>query len=173
MSEKAIDQFQIRQYPDTLNPLDEDCPPWTRHAQDLRAQEDIWEHAAILSDCDCNNCLLERLCPFKFKYDEKSQKGCLHRLHDDLMRPMADGMTDHDKMIVTMKDMYEKLQRMLAIDMWLWENAKEKWRASDQGLMLSQEIGLLKSLAQTLWIRIFQAKEYECCYDKTNFTGLE
>lgn len=173
MSDKVTDQFQIRQYPDTLNPLDEDCPPWTRHAQYLKEQEDIWEHAAVLSECDCNDCHLDRLCPYKFKHDEESQKGCVKRLHDDLLRPIADGMSDHDKILVTMKDMDEKLHRMLAIDMWLWTNAKEAWRTSDEGLLLCQEIGLLKSLEQTLWRRIFHAKQDECRYDGTNFTGLE
>lgn len=173
MSEKAIEQFHPRQYPDVLNPLAEDCPPWTRHAQYLKEQEDIWEHAAVLSECDCNDCHLERLCPYKFKHDEDSQKGCVKRLHDDLLRPLADGMTDHEKMIVMMMDAKSQLERIVAINKWLWESARNKIKESLEYNALSCEIHALTVAIQEINFRIKRARNGEFTYNETNFTGLE
>lgn len=173
MSEKAIEQFHVRQYPATLNPLNEDCPPWTRHAQYLKDQEDIFEHAAVLSECDCNDCHLERLCPYKFKHDEDSQKGCVKRLHDDLLRPMVDGMTDHDKMRVTMMDAEAALRRLLAINKWLIGQAREPFINGQDYAYIQWECSALLDAIRCLNTRIRRANAGECNYDGTNFYGLE
>lgn len=173
MSDNPLSEYHPRQWPVTVNPMTEDCPPWTRHASYLKEQEDIWVHAAVLSECDCNDCHLDRLCPYKFKYDEDSQKGCVKRLHDDLMRPIADGMTDHDKMIVTMMDAESSLRRLLAINKWLIGHASESFVNGQDYAYLQWECSALLDAIRCLNTRIRRAKDGKCQYDKTNFIGLE
>ena len=172
MINDGLQQLGIHPLP-TINPLEEECAPWTKHFDMIKEEMTLRGYVGTLSMVECQNCHLERLCPYKFKEDEESLKGCCDRIAMDLMSPIKDGMTDHDKIVMTLEASLEQLNKIRSRLCWLDKKAQFEWMETDDYTLLECEITSLNMAIKFLSCLIERAKNGKCKYDKTNFIGLE
>ena len=172
MKDDGLKQLGFHSIP-TINPLEEECAPWTRHYQLVQEEHDLAQYIGTLSMVECQDCHLERLCPYKFKEDEESIRGCYDRLGMDLMSPIKDGMTDHDKIVMTLEASLEQLKKIRSRICWLDSHARYELMETFNYDLIECEITSLNMAIKFLERQIKRAKDGECKYDKTNFTGLE